>query len=102
MANVRDLVVDISERRQRLDQTFYTHLRKLRREHGDRAVDQALAAWQPQRGCRRRYEDGLAPGAPRPVYRQLSGTVGLVMDRNAVRSWDIRAAKEPGSAMIDP
>jgi hypothetical protein len=43
MANVRDLVVEISERRQRLDQTFFDHLRRMRRQHGDRAVDQALA-----------------------------------------------------------
>jgi hypothetical protein len=43
------LVTEIAERRQRLDQTFYEHIRRLRREHGDRAVDQALATWQQQR-----------------------------------------------------
>jgi hypothetical protein len=36
------LASEIAEQRQRLDQTFYEHIRKLRQQHGDRAVDQAL------------------------------------------------------------
>ena len=48
-ANRPSLVTEISERRQRLDQTFYHHLRKLRRQHGDQAVDRALATLQQQR-----------------------------------------------------
>jgi hypothetical protein len=57
MAHVRDLVTEISERRQRLDQSFHDHLRKLRRLHGNRAVDQALSMWQRQRD-----QVAIAPG----------------------------------------
>ena len=45
----RPLVSEISERRQQLDQALFEHIRDLRRMHGDRAVDQALARLQEQR-----------------------------------------------------
>ena len=45
------LVSEIAEQRQRLDQTFYEHIRKLRQQHGDHAVDQALSVWQQQRNA---------------------------------------------------
>lgn len=70
MANVRDLVADISEHRQRLDQTFFDHIRQLRHEHGDRAVDEALATLRKQREAVA-VTKGLATGAPRP--RNISG-----------------------------
>ncbi|MFZ3247916.1 MAG: hypothetical protein WB037_18645 [Pseudolabrys sp.] len=46
---VSNLVVVISERRQQLDQRFYDDLRKLRKQHGDAAVDRALAEVERQR-----------------------------------------------------
>ena len=45
------LVTEIAERRQRLNQNFYDHLRRLRQLHGDRAVDQALSVWREQRNA---------------------------------------------------
>jgi hypothetical protein len=39
----------IARRRESLDQRFYTDIRKLRRQHGDAAVDRALAQLQEQR-----------------------------------------------------
>jgi predicted amidohydrolase YtcJ len=49
MANIGDLVVRISARRQELAQTFFNELREMRHAYGDRAVDQALATLQQQR-----------------------------------------------------
>ena len=46
-----NLVATIAARRQHLDQVFFNDLRKLRREHGDAAVDRALAAIEQQRNA---------------------------------------------------
>ena len=43
MSDVAALVAKIGERRQHLDQLFFNDIRKLRREHGDKVVDQALS-----------------------------------------------------------
>jgi len=40
MADVATLVTKVSRRWEMLDQAFYDDLRKLRRRHGDHAVDQ--------------------------------------------------------------
>ena len=49
MSDVASLITKISERREHLDQTFFNDLRELRQQHGDCAVDQALATLQAQR-----------------------------------------------------
>jgi hypothetical protein len=49
MSDVADLMARIRTRRQQLDQDYFNDLRTLRQQHGDQAVDQALATLQQQR-----------------------------------------------------
>lgn len=49
MSDVADLMMRIRARRQQLDQDYYEDLRELRAQHGDAAVDRALAMMQEQR-----------------------------------------------------
>ena len=56
MSDVASLITKISERREHLDQTFFNDLRELRQQHGDCAVDQALATFAGAARRRRGYE----------------------------------------------
>jgi hypothetical protein len=68
------LVSEIAEQRQRLDQTFYKHIRKLRHEHGNRAVDQALSVWQQQRNAVAVAPDKQGPERRGPKFHYRERT----------------------------
>lgn len=49
MSDTANLMARIRTWRQQLDQDYFNDLRELRQQHGDRAVDQALATLREQR-----------------------------------------------------